>query len=94
MTIGPQTLLRDVNRACNRANIPVVGNHGLRHSFASLCYYLRIPEKQVQEWGGWADYTTMHKIYIRLAASDESKSRDLFASFFQPKTENANENAN
>ena len=92
MTIGPQTLLRDVNRACKRANVTVTGNHGLRHSFASLCYFLRIPDRQVQEWGGWADYTTMHTIYIRLAASDETKSKKLVEGFFQK--ENANENAN
>lgn len=92
MTIGPQTLIRDVNRACKRAGVTVTGNHGLRHSFASMCYFLRIPDRQVQEWGGWADYMTMHKIYIRLAASDESKSKDLVSGFFQPK--NANENAN
>lgn len=82
MTIGPQTLIRDVNRACRMAGVTIVGNHGLRHSFASLCYYCRVPDKQVQEWGGWADYTTMHKIYIRLAAADESNSKKLFSGFF------------
>lgn len=82
MTIAPQTLLRDINRSCRRAGVTISGNHGLRHSFASLCYHLRIPEKQVQEWGGWSDYTTMHKIYIRLAAADESIYKQTFNGFF------------
>ena len=86
MRIGPQTLIRDVNRACERAGVTVVGNHGLRHSFASLVYHLGgVSERQLMEWGGWADYMTMHKIYIRLAASDKSKAQDIVRSFFTPE---------
>lgn len=85
------TLLDDVKRACTRAGITVVTNHGLRHSFASLCYYLKIPERQIQEWGGWKDRATLHKIYIRLAASMQSESKTVFSGFFE---ENANKNAN
>lgn len=82
----PNALLDDVKRACNRAGITEVTNHGLRHSFASLCYYLGIPERQTMQWGGWKDYTTMHKIYIRLAAVAETEAKKKMVSFF----ENAN----
>jgi integrase len=76
-------ILRDVKRTCQRANVTVVTNHGLRHSFASLCYHLGISERQLMQWGGWADYQTMHKIYIRLAASDESKAAEKVEGFFK-----------
>lgn len=89
-TINPDGLLNDVKRACRRAGITEVTNHGLRHSFASLCYYLGIPERQTMAWGGWKDYTTMHKIYIRLAAVAETEAKAKAVSFFQ----NANQNAN
>jgi len=89
---APQTLSDDINRACERAGVTVVGNHGLRHSFASLGYHLGIPERQIMEWGGWSDFTTMHKVYIRLAASDRSLNQARVKSFFEK--ENANENAN
>ena len=97
------SLLDDVRRTCKRAGVTEVTNHGLRHSFASLCYYLEIPERQIQEWGGWKDRYTLHKIYIRLAASMQTSSADRFAQFFsnkkspaegEEKKENANENAN
>lgn len=90
VTQAPQTLTDDIKRACERAKVTVVGNHGLRHSFASLGYHLEIPERQLMEWGGWADFTTMHKIYIRLAASDRTKHLNRVANFF---TQNANQNA-
>ena len=80
--IGANTLLEDVKRACRRAGITEVTNHGLRHSFASLGYHLGISERQLMAWGGWADYHTMHKIYIRLASSSEETSKQKMQSFF------------
>ncbi len=81
-TISPSSLLRDVKRACERANVTVVSNHGLRHSWVSLGYSLHIPERQLMTWGGWSDYTTMHKIYIRLAASSEFSAKEAMVKFF------------
>lgn len=83
--ITPPGLLADTKRTCERAGVTVVTNHGLRHSFASLCYHLGINERQLMSWGGWSDYHTMHKIYIRLAASDEQKASTVISSFFEPK---------
>ena len=106
VTIKGGTLLDDVKRACERAGVTVVSNHGLRHSFASLCYYLDIPERQIQEWGGWGDSAILHRIYIRLAASMQSDNQKTFTRFFKEKKkrrsktptlqkkQNANENAN
>ena len=88
--IGSNTLLDDVKRACNRARITEVTNHGLRHSFASLCFYLKIQDRQIQEWGGWKDKATLHKIYIRLTAKGQSEAKDSFTNFFQNADENAN----
>lgn len=79
----PSVLLRDVKRACNRAGVTEVTNHGLRHSFASLCFHLEIPDRQIQEWGGWKDREVLHRIYIRLSASTENKNKDKFSSFFK-----------
>ena len=87
--ISPSCLLRDVKRSCKRAGVTEVTNHGLRHSFASLGYHLGISERQLMAWGGWADFQTMHKIYIRLASSDESKAADAVRAFFKTTTETA-----
>ena len=101
VTIRGGTLLDDIKRACIKAGVTVVSNHGLRHSFASLCYYLDIPERQIQEWGGWKDSIILHRIYIRLAASMETENQKTFTKFFKtkkagpkPRNKNANKNAN
>jgi integrase len=82
VVIGAGTMLDDVKRACKRAGVTEVTCHGLRHSFASLCYYLEIPERQIQEWGGWKDRATLHRIYIRLTAAGQSEAQAKVTSFF------------
>lgn len=83
VVIGANTMLDDVKRTCKRAGTTIVTCHGLRHSFASLCYYLEIPERQIQEWGGWKDRATLHRIYIRLTAAGKNEATAKVTSFFE-----------
>ena len=71
-----------INEICAANGLPKVGNHGLRHSFASLAYHLQIPEKIAMEIGGWADDGTMHKIYTHLTQKDIAKRSQDFQNFF------------
>lgn len=80
--IGATTLLDDVKRNCKHAGVTIVTPHGLRHSFASLCYYLQIPDRQIQEWGGWKDSTTLHRVYIRIANATRTESAKKVTGFF------------
>ena len=78
---GDLTLTR-INQACAANGLPLVGLHGLRHSFASLAYHLQIPEMIAAEIGGWNDLSTMHKIYTHLAQKDIEKRSKDFSDFF------------
>lgn len=80
-------IYRQINRVCAENNLPLVGNHGLRHSFASLAYHLGIPEKIAMEIGGWEDSKVMHDIYTHLAKKDIAKRSKEFSNFFLPKEE-------
>ena len=86
-------ILRNVRRASGHAVGREITSHGLRHSWASLMYELGISERQMMSWGGWADIQTMHKVYIRLAATAESRAKQAVTAFFA-ESQNANENAN
>lgn len=74
-----------INRVCEDNDLPKVGVHGLRHSFASLAYHLKLPEKVAMEIGGWANDQTMRKIYTHLAKEDLEKHAQSFTSFFENK---------
>ena len=87
---NPNCAYTMVNRVCAKAGLPKVGLHGLRRSFASLGHHLGIPELEIMAIGGWSDYQTMHKHYMRLADADRVNAGNNLANFYK----NANKNAN
>lgn len=82
VTVSHDALHKMINRVCERASLPKVGVHGLRHSFASLGYHLQMPELEIMELGGWSEYRTVHKIYTHLAKQDRLHSANKMAEFY------------
>lgn len=82
-----EAVFKAINRACEKANVPQVGTHGLRHSFASLAYHLGMSERETMEIGGWGDTQTMHKIYTHVAAKDRLNAENKMAAFFKAAME-------
>ena len=68
--------------ACRQAGITPVSNHDLRRSFVSLCCHLGVPEEQCMLWGGWSDFQTMRKHYVKIANSRKSSSTRKVETFF------------
>ena len=85
VAMSTEVALKKVNQVCEDNDLPQVGLHGLRHSFASLAYHLQIPEMIAAEIGGWNDISTMHKIYTHLAQKDIEKRSKDFSDYFDPK---------
>lgn len=79
-----------IQNVCKENGLPAITLHGLRHSFASLCLHLGIPEDVTMQFGGWSDYQTVHKIYTHISKRDLRKHTADLQSFFK----NANKNAN
>ena len=80
----PNSIMCRINRICERNDLPKVGLHGLRHSFASLGKHLGMPEDAVMEIGGWADFQTMRKIYTHISEADINRHAQNFTAFFSP----------
>ena len=76
------SILDDVKRACQRAKVTTCTTHDLRRSFASLCFYLGIPAKQIQLWGGWSNEAVLNKIYIKISAIMEDENQKAVSNFF------------
>lgn len=82
VTMHPNTIHDKINRICRQFELPEVGTHGLRHSFASLAHHLGVPEREAMRIGGWADRDTMHRIYIHLSEADKIKESTRLKAFF------------
>lgn len=85
------TIYKAVNRICEREGLPLVGAHGLRHSFASLGHHVGVPEHDMQILGGWQDAGTMRKIYEHIEAADLVKAQNAMAAFYANVNENVND---
>ena len=62
----PNTVYRRANAICADLGLPLVGQHGLRHSFASLCYSLEVPLRITMRIGGWENERVVSEIYTHL----------------------------
>ena len=60
-----------VNAVCVSADLPEVGLHGLRHSFASLAYHLGWKKLSTMEIGGWSNSKVLDEIYTHNSDLDE-----------------------
>lgn len=71
-----------IKKICKDNELPEMSLHGLRHSFASLCYHLGISEMETMALGGWSDVNVMRNIYTHLADEDKRQSERRLKDFF------------
>jgi len=76
------SIREQIDKVCKQAGLPLVGFHGLRRSFASLAYHLGWSERQAMQIGGWSDWQTMHKVYIKLDNTDIQNAADKMRRFY------------
>ncbi len=76
---GPDALLGRLQRLGNRAGVPHVHPHLLRHTFASLQLLEGMDTETLRTLGGWASGSQMLERYTRSAREDAAlaRSRDF-----------------
>lgn len=82
ITCTPNNIYIRINSICEKAGLPKVGVHGLRHSFASLGFHLGVEKEFIQKWGGWSDPKTVSEIYTHLYNADIAKNREKIEKFY------------
>ena len=92
VTVHENTIRREIKRACERAGLPNVGCHGLRHSFASLALVgLNMPQDVVMRIGGWDNPQTMKTVYTHVSQKTIGDYAKQAKSFFQNGNGNGND---
>jgi integrase len=82
VTARPNTVYRRANAICEELGFPAVGQHGLRHSFASLCYSLEVPLRTTMRMGGWKSEKVVSEIYTHLDKMHIGKQVAKLEKFF------------
>lgn len=81
---SPSSMTNPLNVVLRNNDLPETGLHGLRHTFVSLCYHLRIPTLVTKKWGGYAPKSTVvEHIYTHLARKDEAESVTKMEMFYK-----------
>lgn len=70
------TINNVLKRRCEKANIPIISIHGLRHTHASLLLFSGVSIASVARRLGHASMTTTQKIYLHIIHELESKDVD------------------
>ena len=97
MTCNIKTIYKVVNHICEREGLPLIGTHGLRHSFASLGHFVGVPSDEMQVLGGWSDAGTMKKIYTHIEQAGLLRAQNAMAALYQnsaPEVANSGEDVN
>lgn len=82
MECNPETWRKNLYRICRNNNLPLVSMQGLRHTFRTLCHYLKISELDCMRYGGWSDFGVMHKHYTHLTELERKESTEKLQNFF------------
>lgn len=80
--IAANTLRLHINGVCRAVGLPEVGLHGLRRSFASLAHHLGWDELETMRVGGWSNWQTVHKFYIKLDADKITADAERMRAFY------------
>lgn len=83
VSITPNWLYKSINAVCRKNDLPEIGIHGLRHTFASICFYQGVPEKAVMDMGGWSNPAVLREIYTHLSARQKNAYIDKLSGFFE-----------
>lgn len=89
----PALLWQQINRVCERNGLPLVGVHGLRHSFCSLAFSseVNMTEREVMEIGGWDDPQTVRRIYEHISKKSLEKASAKMQRFYKNANKKTNE---
>lgn len=80
-TMHPNTILKHVHRACEKAGINDTTTHGLRHTNAAVMRSLGISDAHAMNRGGWTEERTYKQVYSYVfdeAEDEEDRAIDEF----------------
>ena len=85
----PCNIYRNLQVCLNKAGLPHISFHDLRHINASVMAALNIPTVYCQERGGWGTDSTMKRVYMEVFSQErqqvDAKIDEYFESFVQKK---------
>lgn len=80
--MSPGQLLKRFKRLLTRAGMPPYTIHSLRHCFAALMHAQGVPDKYVEEMGGWSSGHVLRKVYQYTFSEDAAAAKRAANTYF------------
>lgn len=80
--INPKSLTYRFKKCMEKAGLPEITFHDLRHINASLMAMLKIPDKYAQERGGWKTDHVMKSVYTETFSEERQRVDDIVDGYF------------
>lgn len=88
VNVHPDTVRRKMEALCEKANIPYIGLHALRHQNASTMLLLNVPDKYVMERGGWSNTATPKSVYQHTMKEGRTEADKAIDNYFNSLVRN------
>jgi integrase len=82
--LDPRNMLREYFRLRDRAHLPKIRFHDLRHSAATILKMGGVPDEAIQKLLGDASVRTTQEIYMHLTRDGERRAADKMEEIFGP----------
>ena len=82
--LDPRNMLREYYRLRDRAQLPKIRFHDLRHSAATILKMAGIPDEAIQKLLGHKSVRTTQEIYMHLTGGAEKRAADKMDEIFGP----------
>ena len=86
VTLSASWIAKRKDKACDKAGLPRIRIHDLRHTNASVMLALGIADKYAMERGGWSNSQTLKNIYQHTMTSERDRADALVNEFFEAVT--------
>ena len=80
--IKPKSLLYRFRKCMEKAGLPLITFHDLRHINATLMATLKIPDKYAQERGGWKTDHIMKSVYTETFSEERQRVDEIVDDYF------------
>ena len=81
--LTPSSILKGLKYHLDKAGLPEMTFHDMRHINATLMATLKIPDKYAQERGGWKTDHVMKSVYMETFSEERKKVDDIIDEYFE-----------
>lgn len=88
--LNPGQIYKKFKQALVNAELPDFRLHDLRHYYASILHFLKVPDKYIMKYGGWSSDKTLKNVYQHVMSDKDKLEQEKVTAHFSSVTNGKN----